>query len=257
MVHIGSARIDENGHISGGKAGDQTGKEVSMQPWYAHKKGWIVLRCKDNYARLNIAVAMEAACFNDNIGYDQSQRTTLYNAAKLVDFNPSLVTVAVETDCSDLVRVCLAYAGINVPIFSTQTERSVLMATGKFEMLNSPKYTQSSDYLLRGDILVTASKGHTAVVIDDGPLSARDNKGIVANPYIEPTETIKLGSTGDGVRWLQTQLNLKGGYGLKVDGDAGPLTIGALLDFQTRAFPNDKDQWDGKCGPKTRTALLK
>lgn len=29
---VGSARIDENGKISGGKPGDQTGNEVSTQP---------------------------------------------------------------------------------------------------------------------------------------------------------------------------------------------------------------------------------
>ena len=31
---VGSARIDENGKISGGKPGDQTGNEVSTQPYY-------------------------------------------------------------------------------------------------------------------------------------------------------------------------------------------------------------------------------
>ena len=38
-VKIGSARIDENGRAKGGKAGDQTGREVSTQSWYRHAKG--------------------------------------------------------------------------------------------------------------------------------------------------------------------------------------------------------------------------
>ena len=46
-VKVGSARIDENGKIHGGRAGDQNGKEVSTQSWYKHKKGWRVLRCKN------------------------------------------------------------------------------------------------------------------------------------------------------------------------------------------------------------------
>lgn len=46
-VIIGSARIDERGKASGGKAGDQTGKEVSTQNWYKHSKGWVLLRPKD------------------------------------------------------------------------------------------------------------------------------------------------------------------------------------------------------------------
>lgn len=252
MVRLGSARIDEHGNISGGTAGDQTGKEVSIQPWYKNKKGWIVLRAKDNFTRLSIAAAMEAACFNDRIGYDQSQRNTLYAQAKLVGFNPSLVMIACETDCSALVRVCLAYAGIAVPDFNTSNERSVLMATGKFELLTDPKYTQSPDYLLRGDILVTATKGHTAVVLDDGTRSSLD---VRINPYMEPTENICLGSMGEGVRWLQTALNMKGGYGLIVDGEAGPLTIGALKNFQQKVFPDDPKEWDGICGPKTKIKL--
>lgn len=43
---VGSARIDESGHISGGKPGDQTGNEVSTQAYYVHSKGWYCLRPK-------------------------------------------------------------------------------------------------------------------------------------------------------------------------------------------------------------------
>ena len=46
-VKVGSARIDENGKAHGGKAGDQTGKEVSTQNWYLHSKGWRVFRAKN------------------------------------------------------------------------------------------------------------------------------------------------------------------------------------------------------------------
>ena len=61
-VLIGSARIDENGRAHGGKAGDQTGKEVSTQSWYKHAKGWVVLRAKDPKKAEKIAQAMRAAC---------------------------------------------------------------------------------------------------------------------------------------------------------------------------------------------------
>ena len=43
---VGSARIDENGKTSGGKAGDQTGKEVCTQAYHMHSKGWYALRAK-------------------------------------------------------------------------------------------------------------------------------------------------------------------------------------------------------------------
>lgn len=167
-VIIGSARIDERGQASGGKAGDQTGKEVASENWYLHNKGWVVLRAKSDTDRINIAYAMIAAVNNPNIGYDQNQRLTLYDAVKTKGYNPGLCTVPVETDCSALVRVCVCYAGIIVGNFNTANEKSVLAATGKFDVLTDSKYTKSSDYLRTGDILVTASKGHTVIVLNDG-----------------------------------------------------------------------------------------
>ena len=55
-VYVASARIDENGKAHGGKAGDQTGKEVSSQVWYDYEEkhpgvNWVLLRCKDTDKR--------------------------------------------------------------------------------------------------------------------------------------------------------------------------------------------------------------
>ena len=80
-VKIGSARIDEHGQAHGGTAGDQTGKEVSTQSWYAHTKGWVLLRAKSAEAREKIARCMQAACDNKHVGYDQYSRESLYNEA--------------------------------------------------------------------------------------------------------------------------------------------------------------------------------
>lgn len=71
------------------------------------------------------------------------------------------------------------------------------------------------------------------------------------NPYADPVATIRHGMRGDGVRWLQTELN-RHGYTLRVDGIAGDITIGAVLDFQKRHGL----VVDGLCGPATRAALL-
>lgn len=164
MVIIGSARIDENGHASGGKAGDQTGNEVCIQEYYPHKKGWRVIRAKDAAVREAIAQNMEWACANDYIGYDQGQNQTLYEIAQYVGFNCSYVATPCETDCARLVRVCVLYAGIRVSDFYTTTEADALLATGAFE-----EVSVSLPYgLLRGDILVTKTKGHTVVALTNG-----------------------------------------------------------------------------------------
>lgn len=167
-VYIGHAVGDEHGQASGGEAGNQNGKELRTQPWYLNKKGWIVLRPKDSVVASKLAYDMKAACNNTNIGYDQKQRSTLFNVASKVDYDCSKVTTPCECDCSSLVRVCLWYAGIKVSDFYTGNEVSTLMKTGKFEKLTDAKYTEQSSYLKTGDILVTKVKGHTAIVLNDG-----------------------------------------------------------------------------------------
>lgn len=167
-VIIGSARIDENGHAHGGAAGDQTGKEVSMQNWYNHSKGWRVFRPYKYEIGEKIAEDMEAACNNNYIGYDQYERNSLYKVAEKVGFACSKVKTKCETDCSALVRVCCAYAGIMLPNFRTSDEPEVLLKSGFFKELTGAKYTQQSTYLRKGDILVTKTQGHTVVVLTNG-----------------------------------------------------------------------------------------
>ena len=262
-VKIGSARHDEDGHIKGGKAGDQTGEEVSTQKWYLHKKGWVVIRPKDAKVRELVAQDMEFACENPNIGYDQGQNYTLYNEAKKYGFNCSMVKTPCETDCSRTVRVCLAYAGIHVPAFYTGNEVEVLKATGKFEILTSPKYTESSDYLLRGDILCTKVTGHTVVVLTNGAKAKSDAK---VSTYSFKVETVKEGRTGTSVKLCQELLRVKGYKGknskaLVLDGECGTNTVHAINSFQTAMRKKgielgNNGKNDGVCGKKCWAALL-
>lgn len=258
-VKVGSARHDENNKLRGGKAGDQTGIEVSRQNWYLHKKGWVVIRPKDPKVRRLIAQDMEYACDNPNIGYDQSQNSTLYNAAKKVGFDCSKVNTPVETDCSRLVRVCLAYAGINVPVFYTGNEVDTLEKTGLFEILTSPKYTESSDWLIRGDILCTKVTGHTVIVLNDGAK-------IAANAYAFRVMYVSEGSEGSSVKLCQTLLKAKGYKGkngkvLVIDGKCGVQTVSAINKYQEamrkEGIELGKDgKNDGICGKKCWKSLL-
>lgn len=167
-VYIGNAVGDEHGKARGGEAGDQTGKELKIQPWYKNEKGWRVFRAKSADVRKALAINMRAACENRYIGYDQSERNTLYKEAAHYDFDCSKVTTSCECDCSSLVRVCLAYAGIIVKDFNTASEPARLMATGEFDELTDAKYTEKSPYLMEGDVLCTKVKGHTAIVLNNG-----------------------------------------------------------------------------------------
>ena len=246
-VKVGSARIDENGKTHGGRAGDQNGKEVSTQAWYRHSKGWRVLRCKNADKAEKIARAMQAACDNANIGYDQYQRDTLYNLAKTVDFDPTRVKTPCETDCSALVRVCLAYAGITVKNFRTPNEASILLRSGEFIELKESRYTDQSSYLRRGDILVTRTQGHTVVVLSNG------SKAETTPAEEAPRTILKRGMKGDDVRRLQQRL-MELGYALHkygADGEYGSETATAVKTFQ-----RDRGlQTDGIAGEATLAAL--
>jgi len=166
---IGNASLDERGKISGGKAGDQTGKEVCIRSYYA--KWDVVIRLKDKAMREKVADCMEMACKNILIGYDQGNRNSLLNYSRNVGYNPSKVTVPCETDCSSLVTVCCCYAGIREASLvvagncaTTSTLRKRLQATGAVDVFTGKEYTMSDKKLVRGDILVREGH-HTAVVV--------------------------------------------------------------------------------------------
>ena len=167
-IYISHAISDEHKSASGGVAGDQTGREVLVSEWYLNPKGWVVLRCKDRDAAKKIAFNARAAADNPNIGYDQSERNTLFHVAEKVGFACALVETPCECDCSSLVRVCLWYAGIKVGHFNTANEVELLLKTGKFLRLADAATTEHPDKLMEGDILVTRTKGHTCVVLNDG-----------------------------------------------------------------------------------------
>lgn len=177
-VIIGSARHDEHGNCySGGKAGDQTGQEVSTQKFYNHSKGWYVIRAKNDRVAEKLAEAMQIACSNSNIGYDQSER---YGVIK----HGINTKVKTECDCSSLVRACIIYAsGKDVGDFNTSNERSVILKSGLFEDVGSYKL---GDTLYNGDILVTRTKGHTVIVVS----GAKKSKGKYYPKYTGSSSSI-------------------------------------------------------------------
>lgn len=256
-VKIGSARIGENGRITGGRPGDQTGKEVSTQNWYRHSKGWRVLRCNIPEARAYIAQAMKNACANSDIGYNQNERNTLYSNVKSANFDTSKTTKKVNTDCSALVRVCVLYGlwkvgkEISIGDFYTANEASYLLKSGCFKELTGSKYTNSSSYLCAGDVLVTKTKGHTVIVLNDGSQAEDDAPAI---KYELGERILRNGDEGDDVKQLQfylIQLGYScGSYG--ADGDFGDATEIALKRFQK----DYKLEVDGEYGPLSHKALM-
>lgn len=255
-VMVGSARSDENGKANSGRAGDQTGKEVSTQSWYKHSKGWRVIRAIDPVKRADIADQMKFACDNPHIGYDQWQRDTLLKQVKDKGFDVRKAETDCETDCSALVRVCVAHAyGYDVAAkvmgdarWSTLNMCGFLIKSGLFVEMTGSKYTDYSDYLCKGDILCTRTQGHTVVVLNDG---IKAEKTIVEPVLFE--RMLENGCAGADVKELQENLILLGydcgRWG--ADGDFGDATEIAVMQFQK----DNGLEVDGQFGNKSKATM--
>lgn len=238
-IKIGHASIDENGKISGGKTGDQTGKEICVRDWYS--KPWnIYLECTDEKLADRAAHIMECICYDNNYGYDQGQRLTGYNA--IVANNGRVHGASGEFDCSSLVSACYKLAGLNISqSCTTRNLRAALLASGKFKAYMDKKYLTSDTYAKRGGIYLKEGS-HVVMALEDG---IGDK-----NPYKEPMLTISLGSKGEGVKWVQWAL-VRDGFKIDIDGSCGPKTDKVIRDYQKKHGLTV----DGKVGAKTRQAM--
>lgn len=192
--YISNSGSDENGKYHGGAAGDQTGGEWSLRPWYSRPWSCVLRYEKDIRVGQKLAELGCAAALNDKIGYDQYQRDTYWNQLKSSGYDPSRITVACESDCSAGViantRAVGNLLGIpalaNVNASYTGNMRSGFKAAG-FTVLTDAKYTNGCSYLLPGDILLYDA-AHTATNITIG-CNVRDNGGPVAAPSQQSPST--------------------------------------------------------------------
>lgn len=273
-IKIGHAAGDELRKASGGAAGDQTGGEVTFGRWYSSP--WdTVLRPTDPDIAEKSALACEAGCANPAIGYDQGARNSLYNYAKLVNFDLAAVKELCECDCSSFMHVCGIAGGANLPFswncFWTGNMVAGFVKSGKYIALTEAKYLNSDAYLRRGDILVN-SRSHTAMALENGAKAYAedgeddDESGLTNHvpvrrdepvmPKITTMKTalplLKKGDISGAVWAMQTLLTDRGYSTGGVDREFGPMTDRALRAFQT----SKGLEADGECGALTWAALI-
>ena len=241
MTHyIVHSSIDENKNARGGAAGDQTAHEVCTRTWYS--RPWdMVLRCADaKIAAKARAIAIELA--NSNlVGYDQLNRNSLYKELKKHNWDVDAYIasgVKTETDCSSFlyaVYACLIPAmrsDANAP--TTSTAKSFYKQHG-FEVLTSDTYTKSAAHLRPGDLLNKAGSHivmYCGTNVNVSSASASSVKG--TPPVASSSPSLKKGSTGTQVRYLQQDLNYIMKCNLDVDGDFGAKTLAELKSFQKK-----------------------
>lgn len=202
---IAHAVGDENGNGSGGRAGDQTGREVRVQNWYNRSGGWgVALEPTDEKMAAAAADIAVRIANDDSFGYDKGQRTTAYKAILAAGGNIEAAADS-ELDCSVLVFIAYKLAGLNIEIGYTGNLESRFLATGKFKAHRESKYLTSGEYAKKGWIYLTAGK-HTAIVVTDGSKSGSTSETVSATtdtvkpPYVVSKGTVNI-RTGSGTQY--------------------------------------------------------
>lgn len=192
--YIAHASIDENGKIAGGKAGDQTGKEICIRTWYDKTWGY-VLHIEDELVRRQFANNMIDVAKNDCIGYNQNTRNTLLTQAKKVKFDFTKISTACECDCSSLVTIALlgaiytvlgeeayavAYSVLivsgNCATTSTLRSRMKKLTMISVTVYSSTSYTRSTSNAVYGDIYLKEGS-HVVAYIESGEKKEANKSG--------------------------------------------------------------------------------
>lgn len=100
------ASIGSNGKVTGDLAGDQTGKEVKISEYYEFGQRWVI-RFRSKKRGRKAAEATKLLVRNNNIGYNQSNRKSLYNQCEMIGWNVNKIYRIRPCDCDcSLLAVC-------------------------------------------------------------------------------------------------------------------------------------------------------
>lgn len=185
LVHSSISENANNGLDGKAKSGDQTGKEVCVRSWYSAP--WdIMLRYPDKSIGAKAAAAAVKLANSNLVGYDQSERNTLYKALKAVNFDVDEYIKTgkkTESDCSSFVYAvfacfvpCMRFDG-NAPVTSTMRN---LYEKWAFDVFTDSDYLNGNK-LVNGDILVK-ERVHT-VIATDGSTTATEPTNLAVPTY--------------------------------------------------------------------------
>lgn len=184
---------DDNVKICFVKEGDQA---ITVEDW--NNQTWLsVCRCKDVNKAEKIATVAEDGFANKNIKFSEVPTVSLFQAALDKQFDLKEIKKEVETDKAGFLVVCLNAADVAVFVDMTlSSAKDLLIKTGEFFCFTGDDYTQISDFLRRGDILLGSKSG--AIVLSNGVKSSE--LGIVKNPLPKEDNNALVGKGMGTVR---------------------------------------------------------
>ena len=165
MLKLTYASISENGTING-LPGDQTGQEVKTRPYYDFGQQFYT-RFISKSRRKKIASIAKKLASNQNIGYGQALRSTLFSECNIIGWDASRLDEIrkCNCDCSMLV-ICvinLSYGRIKLPYYmytfdfaNDKIHKAMPKATFKQKKINTKHRL--------GDIVYR--RGHVAIITE-------------------------------------------------------------------------------------------
>lgn len=210
MTMVSNCSGTEYGGATGGAAGDQTGGEVVVRPWYDYGQS-AVYRHPDQRVRALLARLATETAQNEHVGYDQNGRLSFRDALRRVNYDPTAIKTNCETDCSACTSALIEAVGALFGIqklydfdstLSTYYMDGPLQAAG-FQKLTASKYTRSGDYLLAGDISLDPGH-HVNIAVTNGSKSGGSGGG----EWFAVTQTITFKSKSR----VHTQPKVKSEY---------------------------------------------
>lgn len=222
---IANSGYDERGKYSGGTAGDQTGKEWRIIPYY--NRPWnCVLRHPDTSVRELIAQLAEEGANNDLIGYDQYERWTFWNQLKTVGYHPKNIKTKCEADCSAGVISIVWAVGYLLGLYRlkeldatyTGNMRQGFKDAG-FIVLQESKFLTSDSWLMRGDVLLNDAH-HTAINLTTGKNVIVEDDDMTEAEVIKIVKNVLAGHNTEPSAWAvdEDTINKAKALGITVDG---------------------------------------
>lgn len=268
--YIAHSSIDENGKIAGGKAGDQTGKEICIRTWY-DKPFTQVLRIENKEVREQFANNMIDCANNDNVGYDQGGRNTILTEAEKVNFDFTKISNKCESDCSSLATVCILGAiykifgkdeylkakavlvvSGNCATTSTLPSRLQKLTVIKVTLYTSTAYTRGTSKAIYGDIY-NKPGSHVVCYIDDG------KKRVNNDNFSQEVQDWQNAAIKDGFKF--PKYGADGEWGEECESVAEKAIVKKRITYTYRNLTKIVQKTvgvevDGKFGKNTRSAVI-
>ena len=157
------ASIGSNGKVVDDLAGDQTGTEVKIGAYYNFGQNWVI-RFRSKNRGQKAAAATKMLARNNNIGYNQSNRKSLYNQCELINWDMDRIYQIRPCDCDcSLLAVCainFAYGKSLLPYALTTYSLPTIVNKYKTKFKRADKSIKSLKFH-KGDMV--GKSGHVII----------------------------------------------------------------------------------------------